>query len=171
MQILNSTLADIDAIFELYDEAVALQKKVFNKHWQGFDRQVIEKEILELRQWKLVLEGQLAGIFAVTFFDPLIWGDKDLGDSMYLHRIVSHPNFRGKNAVQTIVAWGKNYCQEKGLTYLRLDTWGDNPKLYDYYLKAGFTFVGYTEMKKTEGLPKHYEGLQLALFEIKVDED
>jgi L-amino acid N-acyltransferase YncA len=40
MQIINSTPNDITAIFELYDEAIAYQKKVFDKHWQGFDQRL-----------------------------------------------------------------------------------------------------------------------------------
>ncbi len=168
MSVINSTMADIDAIFEFYDHAVALQKKVFNKHWQGFDRRVIAQEIEELRQWKIMIDDQVSCVFAVTFSDPLIWKERELGDAIYIHRIVSHPNFRGRNAIQTIIEWGKAYCKARGITYLRLDTWGDNPKLHEYYTRGGFEFVGYTAMEQTDELPKHYEGLVLALFEIKV---
>ena len=37
MEIKNSTIEDIDAIFDLYDQATAYQKTVFNKNWEGFD--------------------------------------------------------------------------------------------------------------------------------------
>ena len=40
-----STIEDIDAIFKFYDWAVAFQKEKFNKHWKGFERSLIEKEI------------------------------------------------------------------------------------------------------------------------------
>ena len=36
MQIINSTAADTQAIFKLYDDAIAFQKTKFTKHWQGF---------------------------------------------------------------------------------------------------------------------------------------
>ena len=47
MQITNSTQNDIDTILGLYEAAVAYQKTKFYKHWQGFDQQLIEKEIDE----------------------------------------------------------------------------------------------------------------------------
>ena len=45
MRIQNVLCSDIDAIFEMYDFAVAFQKTKFYKHWQGFDRALIEKKL------------------------------------------------------------------------------------------------------------------------------
>lgn len=47
-----------------------------------------------------------------------------------------------------------------------MDTWADNEKLLEYYTACGFDYVGVVTMDKTEGLPKHYEGISLSLFEI-----
>ena len=55
MIIQNATSLDFDAIFEMYDFAVAFQKTKFYKHWQGFDVQLIENEIAE----KINLTGQV----------------------------------------------------------------------------------------------------------------
>ncbi len=76
MQILNSSIEDIDSIFKLYEEAIIFQKTKFNKHWQGFERTLVETEISENRQWKIVIDEQIACIFAVTYEDVLIWGEK-----------------------------------------------------------------------------------------------
>ena len=54
MEIINSTTHDIDVIFDFYDDAVALQKLKFNKHWQGFDRLLVEREINEETIKKIV---------------------------------------------------------------------------------------------------------------------
>jgi RimJ/RimL family protein N-acetyltransferase len=48
-----------------------------------------------------------------------------------------------------------------------MDTWGDNEKLIAYYQKCGFEFLGIIT-PDYNGLPKHYEGITLSLFEIKV---
>jgi RimJ/RimL family protein N-acetyltransferase len=168
MFIANSTPDDIDTIFQLYDEAVKFQKTVFNKHWQGFERSLIEQEISEDRQWKIVIDGQVACIFAITFNDPLIWKQKDQDPSIYIHRIVTNPRFRGGAFVKEIVKWSKEYARSIHKKHVRMDTWGDNEKLRDYYVSCGFEYLGITVMKNTEGLPKHYEGLSLSLFEIKL---
>ena len=95
IQILNSTAEDLETIFEFYDMAVEHQKKVFNKHWQGFNVDLVKQEIAENRQYKILVDGKVASVFAVTFSDPQIWEEKDKDPSIYIHRIVTHPDFRG----------------------------------------------------------------------------
>lgn len=163
-----STPADIDTIFNFYDDAIAFQKKVFKKHWKGFERAVIEREVAEGRQWKIMKNGVVACIFAVEFSDPLIWDQKNADPSIYLHRIVSHSQFRGSNFVEHIVAWARSFGKAASLKYIRLDTWGDNPALIAYYVKSGFTHIGFTIPKASPLLPKHYEGIELALFELPI---
>lgn len=167
IQVINSQISDIETIFQFYDMAIAHQKKVFNKHWQGFSRSLVETEIAENRQYKILVNGEVACIFAVTFEDKLIWGDQDV-DSIYIHRIVTHPEFRGYSFVKKIIKWAKALAPLNGIKYIRMDTWADNEKLLAYYTGCGFDYVGVVTMQETEGLPKHYEGISLSLFEIKV---
>ena len=167
IEVKNSQISDMELIFEFYDIAVAHQKKVFNKHWQGFSRALIETEISENRQYKILVDGATACIFAVTFNDKLIWGNKDQ-DSIYIHRIVTHSKFRGFAFVKEIIKWAKAFSLNNGIKFIRMDTWADNEKLLEYYTGCGFNYVGVAVMEKTEGLPKHYEGISLSLFEIEV---
>jgi ribosomal protein S18 acetylase RimI-like enzyme len=165
--IVNSTPSDIDTIFDFYDDAMAYQKKVFHKQWEGFDRTLIEREIRENRQWKIIVDGEIACIFVLTFDDAVIWGERDQQPSIFIHRIVTSSKFRGGNYVQIIIEWSKDYCKKNGKQFIRMDTWGDNQKLINYYVKCGFNFVEIIDLDNTEGLPKHYKGT-LALFEIPV---
>ncbi|WP_231426725.1 MULTISPECIES: N-acetyltransferase [Pedobacter] len=167
LNVINSQPTDIDLIFDFYDMAIAHQKKVFNKHWQGFSRELVQTEIAENRQYKILVDGEVACVFAVTFNDQLIWGDRDY-ESIYIHRIVTHPNFRGFSFVKEIIKWAKEYAVANGIKYIRMDTWADNEKLLAYYTSCGFDFVGVVTLEKSEGLPKHYEGISLSLFEIAI---
>ena len=168
MQILNSSIEDIDLIFKLYDEAIVFQKTKFNKHWLGFERSLVETEVSENKQWKIVIDEQIACIFAITFDDNLIWGDKSNETAIYIHRIVINQMFRGKYLVKIIIEWAKYFCKQHKKQFIRMDTWGDNESLITYYQSCGFEFLGLTTLHKSEGLPKHYEGACLSLFEIKV---
>jgi ribosomal protein S18 acetylase RimI-like enzyme len=168
MEIKNSSIEDVETIFSLYDHAIAYQKTVFKKHWQGFERSLIETEILENRQFKMVIDSEVACIFAITFNDTSIWKEKDTQPSIYIHRIVTNPQFRGIGFVSKIIDWAKEYCLANKKLYIRLDTWGDNPKLIEYYIKCGFDYIETIKMENTEGLPAHYEGVTLALFEMKI---
>lgn len=76
MKIEPSTVTDFDTIFEFYDLAVAYQKTKFNKHWMGFDANLVLKEIVETRQWKIVIDDEVACVFALTFEDKSIWKEK-----------------------------------------------------------------------------------------------
>jgi ribosomal protein S18 acetylase RimI-like enzyme len=168
MQVVNSTTTDINTIFEFYDMAVAHQKKVFNKHWQGFSLALVMQEVEENRQYKILVEDKVAAIFAVTFNDPQIWGEKDEQPSIYIHRIATHPDFRGYGFVNKIIDWAKDYAKHNAIEYIRMDTWADNEKLLSYYIGCGFDHVGSIKIESNSGLPKHYEGISLNLFEIKV---
>lgn len=165
----QSTAADIPEIFSFYDLAIAYQKTRFKRHWQPFEPALIAREVAEGRQWKITEAEQTACIFATAFEDPFIWGEKSKEPAVYLHRIVTHPGFRGKNFVREIIGWARTYCKEQGLQYIRMDTWGDNQGLLDYYVQCGFNFLGIITPLPTDTLPKHYEGITLGLFEIEVD--
>jgi len=72
----NSTANDIDEIFRLYAIATDFQKSKFRVHWPEFKRELIEMEITEERQWKMIIDGCIACIWATTFSDPQIWGER-----------------------------------------------------------------------------------------------
>ncbi|GGE62733.1 hypothetical protein EV200_105276 [Pedobacter psychrotolerans] len=59
IQVANSQPSDLDMIFDFYEMAVAHQKKVFNKHWQGFSKELVGTEIAENRQYKILLMMKL----------------------------------------------------------------------------------------------------------------
>jgi len=168
IQVTLSKPEDLALIFEFYDLAIAHQKKVFNKHWKGFDEELVKQELQEQRQFKILVNDVVACIFAVTFNDPQIWEERDLQPSIYIHRIVTHPNFRGYGFVNHIIDWAKAYAKSNQLAYVRMDTWADNDKLLAYYTGCGFAHVGQITIGKDSGLPKHYEGISLNLFEIEV---
>jgi RimJ/RimL family protein N-acetyltransferase len=168
MPIVNSTPEDIPVILDLYDQAIAYQKKVASRYWLGFDKKLIETEVAEHRQWKLVIDGQIACIFVITWNDASIWAERDLQPSLYLHRIVTNPEFRGGAFVKEIVNWARAFCVQHNRKFIRLDTFGDNEKLIAYYEACGFTYLGLTTLGKRPDLPKHYEGTSLALLEIGI---
>jgi len=164
--ITNSTPSDIDEIFRLYNLASEYQKTRFHVVWPEFEQILVETEIKENRQFKLLIDGKIACIFAITFNDPQIWEEKDNSESIYIHRIATNPEFRGSNFVKIIVEWAKEYCKEHYKTFIRMDTIGENKKLIEHYTLCGFEYLGYIKLKSTEGLPAHYQYDDCCLFEI-----
>ena len=168
MEFLNSTTDDLKTIFKLYDAAIAHQKAVSHLHWLPFDTEMVKKEINEARQWKIMVDGQIACVFVTAYTDPAIWGEKDRDPSVYIHRIVTNPDFRGRNFVGAIVDWAKQHCRNLDKKFLRLDTWAENLKLKEVYLRNGFQFLGNAAPADPTSLPSHYSGIVLGYYEIEI---
>ena len=166
MIIKNSELIDIDFIFEMYRVAAEYQKKRVIDYWPVFEREMVKNEIVEKRQFKLIIKKNIACVWAITFDDTFIWGEKHNTESIYIHRIAAHENYRGNNFGLKIVEWAKEYALKHNKKYIRLDTVGYNKKLISYYSKCGFNFLGLTQLSIYKGLPKHYQNASVSLFEI-----
>ena len=167
MTIKNISIADIDKVFDFYKTASKYQKsKKTVVVWPDFNREMVQTEIEQNRQFKLLINNKIVCIWAVTFSDEQIWEEKNKDRAIYIHRIATHPNFRGNNFVQKIVGWAKIYAEKKKLQYIRLDTLGNNTKLIQHYKNAGFDFLGMHALQNTSNLPEHYKEAPVCLFEI-----
>jgi ribosomal protein S18 acetylase RimI-like enzyme len=169
MIIQNSSEEDIAEIFRLYEVATQFQKSKLIAPWPIFERALIETEIEENRQWKMLINGEIACIWATTFSDPQIWEARNADPAVYMHRIATNPNFRGQNLVREIVSWARTYAKEFHKKYIRLDTIGGNSGLINHYQKCGFEYLGLFKPQSASGLPLHYKDATLSLFEIITD--
>lgn len=169
MQIINSNIGDIDEIFRLYNIATDYQKTRYIVQWPEFERSLVETEIKESRQWKIIIDNKTACVFAITYDDPLIWEEKNADSAVYIHRIATSPEFRGRNLVTAIVEWSIKHAKKNNKQYVRLDTIGENIKLIEHYKKSGFNYLGLLKLKNTTGLPAHYDNATVSLFELEVE--
>jgi len=168
MKIQNSVNKDIEEIFRLYKLATDFQKSKFIVHWPEFELGLVQTEIDENRQWKIIIDGKIACVWATTFNDPQIWEERNNDPAVYIHRIAVNPEFRGQNLVQQIAEWAKQYALSNGKRFVRMDTVGENTGLIKYYTKCGFDFLGLLKLQNTEGLPAHYDNATVSLFQIDI---
>ena len=169
MEINHCLLDDADQILKLYDFARELQQQRGMVVWPFFKKEFIDAEIQEKRQFKLVIDNQIACNWAITYEDKEIWEEKDNDNSVYIHRIVTHGDYRGNRFIDNIVQWAIQHAQEKGKISVRLDTLGNNTKLIKHYTSAGFTFLGIHKLTNTATLPLHYQNEpNCCLFEISL---
>lgn len=169
MTISNSTLDDIPEIFRLYKIATEYQKIKFPGNiWPEFDKDFIATEVIENRQFKLVIGSKIACIWAITFNDAKIWEDKENNDAVYLHRIATNPDLRGMNFVKIIADWSKDFGKKENKKFIRMDTCGQNDRLINHYKNAGFQFLGMKKLKDSSGLQEHYQNADVCFFEIEL---
>jgi ribosomal protein S18 acetylase RimI-like enzyme len=170
MKIQTSTSQDILEIFRLYGLATDFQKRIFPENtWPTFERELVETEIQEQRQFKMLVDNQIACVWAVTFTDPQIWEERDKDPAIYIHRIATNPDFHGRKFVNEIVTWAKDYAYSNQKKFIRMDTCGNNQGLIKHYKSCGFDFLGIVQLQNADELPSHYKDADVCLFEIKLD--
>jgi ribosomal protein S18 acetylase RimI-like enzyme len=163
---LVSELSDVQ---ELYSFARSYQKTKGVVVWPPFADQLVMADIKEKRLFKIEIDQRIAAVFTITEEDALIWAGKDHDSALYIHRIATHPKYRGRHLVKHIVAWTKARARDQKRPFIRLDTVGENTRLIDYYQSCGFTFLGMYTLANTERLPAHYAKGGCCLFELRVE--
>lgn len=170
MQIIHTSPSDLAITFLFFRSAVDYQKKNGYQLWPEFDEKMILNEMEEKRHWKILEGNEIIAVFSVMYNDPVIWGkERDEEPSVYLHRIAVNPQQKGKRVMESIRDWALEHAKQNHKKFVRMDTWGDNETLRNYYIKCGFKYIGQCMLEHTEGLPGHYGGSHLSLFENKVD--
>jgi ribosomal protein S18 acetylase RimI-like enzyme len=167
-QIVNTTLSDLEQIFAFFEHSIQYQEKKGYPVWKNYDKNAIIKDIKNKNQYKLVIDSTLAIVFSVCYTDKVIWRHWDQGDSIYLHRIVVNPEFKGQKLFGAILNWAVEHSKQKGLTSVRMDTWAANPNIIDYYKSFGFAVVENYTTPDSKELPAHNRNLALTLLEYKL---
>ena len=165
--IINTEKSDLPFIYQLFDEAILYQKRKGYPVWAGYDKDVLNQDIADKRQFKIVINSEIASIFSIDFSD-MAWKDDGLGIAIYVHRVVTNQHHKGHRLFGKIHNWAINYAKENSLTFVRMDTWGNNPVIIDYYKSFGYELVGFQQYPDTEDIPIQMRGNRSALLEFKI---
>jgi GNAT superfamily N-acetyltransferase len=168
MTIENTTIGDLEFIYGLFDSAIAYQSRRKFPVWRGYDKSVLVKECADKNQYKILIDGAIAIVFSVCYNDKIIWGEKENGDALYLHRIAVNPDFKGRKLFGEILNWATAHARTKGIRCIRMDTWAENPAMSDYYKSFGFVIVGHTTAPDSPELGFQYRKLPLTLLEFEL---
>lgn len=165
MQVVPATPADLAAIRSAYADGRARQLETRSPVWPEFTDTTILAEIDSGYLFRVVDGSSLVGVFSAVPEDEAIWGDLERHEHIYLHRIARASSYPGGGLVDAILTWAIAHCETLGLEGLRMDTWGSNDVLIDYYGKRGFSLVGTRRIPIDSPLSVHYRGIELALLE------
>lgn len=159
---------DIPPILNILAHVLSLQGKQGYYVWDTLDTHKMIEDINAQKVYTLVKEGEIAFVFTLIDQDPFIWLEKDQQNALYLHRMLTHPKYKGKRLFQKVLDWVKKQAQTKQLPYVRMDTWANNSQLIEYYASFGFEHLGNQEMGNVLELPIQNRNLTVALLELKV---
>ncbi len=164
----NTILTDLEFIYDLFDHAVRYQVEKGLPAWKGFDKNALVTDVENKNQYKVIRDSQIGIVFSVCYADKVIWRHREKGDAVYLHRIAVNPAFKGQKLFALILDWTFEHAKQKGLNFIRMDTWADNRALIEYYKSFGFSFIENFTTPDSLELPSHNRNLPIALLEIKL---
>ncbi len=165
MIITNTSNDDFDVICHLFDEAIKYQQRNHYPAWPTYDQKFLLSDIENKKQFKIVQDDQISCIFSICYSDRIIWRGRDDKRALYLHRIVTNPVFKGNELFKEVLSWAKMHAVEKGLDFIRMDTWADNPSIIKYYKQFGFDVVGNLTTPHSHELSVQQRGNDIVLLE------
>lgn len=169
-EIQNTEMSDLVQVYKMFEQSIRYQEKRGYPVWRDYDKNAIIRDIENRNQYKVLIDSLMAMVFSVAYADKIIWRHWDQQDSIYLHRIVVNPDFKGRRVFGFVLDWAAERARSLGLKNVRMDTWAANPTIIDYYRSFGFTIIeNYTTPDSPE-LPVHNRKLALTLLEYKLDQ-
>ncbi|HEX6890844.1 MAG TPA: GNAT family N-acetyltransferase, partial [Chryseolinea sp.] len=134
----NTTPEDLKFVYELFDQSIVYQTAKGYPVWKNYDKNALINDVENKHQYKITIDDLIAMVFSVCYSDKILWREMERGDSIYLHRIVVNPKFKGQRLFGIILDWAIRYAKNKGLKFIRMDTWADDADIIEYYKGFGF---------------------------------
>lgn len=153
------TRDDADVIREIYNEIGAWLHEVkgITTQWERVPPEYLIQALANSTDTYLAeMAGHVVGTVRVTE-SPSVGLDNWGPDAAYIYSLSVRPRFRRQAVGRQILDWVEAQARERGKTYLRLDCMADNARLIQYYVDAGFEFLG-----------RHPQQHDYALFEKKI---
>jgi hypothetical protein len=112
-EVRNTGMSDLQQIFELFEYSIDYQEKNGYPIWRNYDKNTIIRDIENKNQYKVIVDSQMGIVFSVCYADKVIWRELDIGNSIYLHRIVVNPEFKGRKLFGLILDWAIKQAEQK----------------------------------------------------------
>ncbi|MEP7195533.1 MAG: hypothetical protein ABI851_03380 [Saprospiraceae bacterium] len=159
---------DLETVYNLHEKAIEFQIKNSNNSWISIDKETIAKEIEKGEVWKMTVGNGIVASFKLLYNDYAVWGIRDNNNSIYLHRIVANKEYPEK-ILEHLIPWIVSFAIKCHRKFIRMDTWSDNIKIREYYLKFNFQHLGDSQAAHPELLPANYSSISLSLLELKIN--
>jgi hypothetical protein len=166
MDIQPASVSDLSRIQAAYAKGRRRQRQYGTLVWPEFSDASLMAEIRSRRLLRVMEDDAMVGTFVIAYEDAAVWGDRDRGAHVYLHRIARSPSGTSRELLQPVVDWACAHSRELQREGVRMDTAAASSQLVDYYERAGFVIVGRHLIGRDPTLPAHYHGTEVALLEM-----
>lgn len=143
---------DADAVCALYTEAVAALQAAGLDQWddQYPDRAILTEDIGKRDMLLLRRDGRLEAAAVVSREQDELYADGNWsdGDFAVLHRLCVKPSLQNRGVGRRVVQEIERMLAQRGVDYLRLDAFEQNPAALGLYERLGYKRVGSMDARK-----------------------
>lgn len=148
IEIRPTTLDTRQAFSSILEGASARQKALGAEGWTyPFDDAWMLPRIARGELFLVTMESEPVAAFRILWEDRPFWGEREVGDSIYLHTFAVRPDKAGLGIGEGVIAAVVAMGRERGRTKARLDCFLSSGRLVAYYERSGFVSVGTTVME------------------------
>ena len=166
MNVEPASIDDLSRVQEAYAEGRRRQQERGTLVWPEFSDASLLVEVRARKLFRVMDNEAMVGTFAIAYEDQAVWGDRERGAHVYLHRIARSPSGTSRGLLHSVVDWACACSRELQREGIRMDTAAASSQLVAYYEQAGFVVVGRHVIGPDPALPTHYHGTEVALFEM-----
>ena len=147
MIIRPATTADIPALLNLLKRIVPLMHEAGNFQWDDHypNETVFGQDIAKRQLWVADIDGQLAGVAALTEDQEPEYAQVGFNLSqraIVTHRLAVDPAFRGQGVAVSLLTQAEQLALERGIAFLRIDTNSENQITQKLFPKLGYQYAG-----------------------------
>ncbi|GAB3512855.1 GNAT family N-acetyltransferase [Spirosoma knui] len=152
-----ATLADLPALTNLVRRVVPLMHQAGNFQWDDHypNETVFSQDIVKQQLWVAELDGQIAGVAALTEDQEPEYAQVgfDLSQkAIVTHRLAVDSAFQGRGVAAALLAQAEQLAQERNIAFLRIDTNSENQATQRLFPKLGYQYAGEITLSFRPGL-------------------
>ncbi|MBI2810072.1 MAG: GNAT family N-acetyltransferase [Candidatus Melainabacteria bacterium] len=147
MKVREGTAADIEPIMALVKRVVPLMIQSGNLQWDSEypNAGVFEIDLAKQYLWVAELDGQVAGVAAITTdqepeYADVGWDINEL--AIVVHRLAVDPNFQGRGIAAALMRKAEEQAKLRNIGVLRVDTNTQNQATQVLFPKLGYEPAG-----------------------------
>ncbi|WP_316820313.1 GNAT family N-acetyltransferase [Pedobacter gandavensis] len=157
MLIRQAVLEDVAPVMELVKAVVPLMNATGNWQWDDTypNPAVFEKDISLNQLWLAELDGDIAGIAAITTDQDAEYAQVgwDLNETAIVtHRLAVSPDHQGKGIAVALLQQAEKVAMERKIPVLRIDTNSKNEATQGLFPKLGYQYAGEIDLAFRPGL-------------------
>jgi ribosomal protein S18 acetylase RimI-like enzyme len=139
--------ADISFIMQLIASVVPVMRASGNFQWDDNypNAQVFENDIAENQLWLADIDGNVAGVAAITTDQSPEYAEAGLDitqTAVVVHRLAVNPLYQGKGVAAKLLMQAETEALLRGIDFLRIDTNTANQATQKLFPKLGYKYAG-----------------------------